>query len=484
MPDRWEGSEEARGGRAAAVAALSLFSVMWALAAVWHLLGNPTGAPMPAQVLLTIGVGLVLWRPGAVGPLGILALGGLATVWGEAPALGNHWLLVGFVDLAVVMAIAVGLVRRRRLDRLDLARRLLPVARLCLLVFYGFAAFAKLNAAFFDRSVSCAVFYFKESTSSLGLAGLQLGGAGWVEWVVIVATAVIELSIPVLLIRRRTRHLGVVVGLVFHGLLALDRSHQFFDFSAVLAALFVLFLPPEAGTWVAERVGSVRARLLLRDERGPTVVHAVVVAVPVALAAACTLDRIDGERGIALGWIPWQIYTVVVIGAVLRFLDGHPPVAARALRPAHALLLLVPALVVLNGLTPYLELKTGYGWNMYSNLRTVDGDSNHVLVRATLPLTDEQAEPVRIISTDSLELQRYARNDYGLTWRQLRAYLAEHPEVAITYERAGERVVLARAGDDPDLVRPVPDWLAKLALFRPIDLTSPERCVPTFGPAR
>ena len=464
--------------------ALALFSVMWALAAVWHLLGNPGGAPAPARALLTLGVCLVLWRPGAVAPLGILAVASLAMVWGEAPVLGNHWLLVGFVDLGVVASIVVGFARGRPWDQDALARRLLPVARLCLLAFYVFAAFAKLNSAFFDRSVSCAVFYFRESSSSLGLGGLQLGGAAWVEWAAIVGTAAIELSIPVLLLWRRTRHLGVVVGLLFHGLLALDRSHQFFDFSSVLAALFVLFLPPEAGSWVAERAGSVRARLSLRHERSPSIVHAVLVAMPVVVAAACTLDLLDGQQAVDLGWIAWQAYTVVVILAVLRFLGARAPVAEHALRPAHALLLAVPVLVVLNGLTPYLELKTGYGFNMYANLRTVDGDSNHFLVRATLPLTHEQADLVRIVSTDAPGLQRYAQNDYGLTWRQLRAFLAQHPEVAITYERAGERVVLEHAADDPELVQTVPAWLEKVQLFRPVDLTSPERCVTTFGPAR
>lgn len=485
MPARLAVEEEVRGPRSAAVDALNLFSVMWALAALWHLLGNPSGAPMPARALLTLGIGIVLWRPGAVGPLGVLAVGGLATVWGEAPVLGNHWLLVGFVDLAIVVAIGVGIVRRHPMDRAGFARRLFPVARLCLLAFYGFAAFAKLNTAFFDRSVSCAVFYFRESTSSLGLAGLQLGGAGWVEWAAIVGSVSVELSIPVLLVRRRTRHLGVVVGLLFHGVVALDRSHQFFDFSSVLAALFLLFLPAEAGTWVAERAGSVRARILLRDERGPTVVHAIAVALAVAIAAACTLDQIDAREGVDVGWVPWQIYTAIVILAVLRFLRERPRAAGRTmLRPAHVLLLVVPALVVFNGLTPYLELKTGYGWTMYSNLRTVDGDSNHLLVRAALPLTDEQADPVRIVSTDAPGLQGYARSDFALTWRQLRAFMSRHPEDAITYERAGERVVLTRAADDPDLVRPVSPWLEKVALFRAIDLTSPERCVPTFGPAR
>ena len=75
--------------------------------------------------------------------------------------LGNHWLLAALVDLALLFAVAVGVARRRWDDATDLADRFLPVARLCLLGFYFFASFAKLNSAFFDRSVSCATFYFR-----------------------------------------------------------------------------------------------------------------------------------------------------------------------------------------------------------------------------------------------------------------------------------------------------------------------------------
>jgi hypothetical protein len=62
----------------------------------------------------------------------------------------------------------------------------------------------------------------------------------------------IEGSIPVLLLRRRWRHIGVALGLVFHSAIALDMTHLFSDFSSVLAALFVLFLPASfAGEVVA-----------------------------------------------------------------------------------------------------------------------------------------------------------------------------------------------------------------------------------------
>lgn len=464
---------------------LALFSVMWALAALWHVLGNTAAGTGWGQGLLAVSAGLVLWRPGAVAPLALLALAGVATVWLEAPFLGNHWLLVGFVDLAILMAVAAGVLRRRPADRLDLVNRLFPVARLCLLGFYGFAAFAKLNSGFLDRASSCAVFYFNESTDSIGLSGLQLDGASWVQWIAIGGTLAIELAIPVLLVVRRTRHVGVLVGLVFHGVLALDQTHQFFDFSAVLTALFILFLPPSAGTWVAERVGSGRARLALADERLPPRVHVAAVAALVLPALAVAADRLDAREALEVGWWPWQAWIVVCVGATVRYLaQGRPAPTAQALRPHHALFLLVPLLVVGNGLTPYLEVKTGYAWNMYSNLRTVDGDSNHLIVRRTFPLTDEHADLVEIIESDDPGLMRYAVADYALTWRQLRTYLADRPDVRIRYRRGQQVVALHRASDLPELVAPVPAWREKVQLFRAVDQESPERCVPTFGPAR
>ncbi len=467
------------------VHALPLFSVLWALAGIWHLLGNPLTASAPAQLLLTAGAGAVLWRPGQAGPLVVLALGGLATMWTEAPLLGNHWLLAALVDLALLLAVGVGLLRGRWADPTDLADRFLPVARLSVLAFYLFASFAKLNAAFFDRTVSCATFYFRESTDSLGLSGLQLGGNAALEWTVIGTTAAVELAIPWLLIVRRTRHAGVVIGLAFHALLALDRTHQFFDFSSVLAALFLLFLPPSSGVWVAERVGSVRARLELADARAPHALHAALVALPVLAGAAVALDLLTPAQALDVGWIPWQVFALVVLGASLRFLDQRPPApSTRALRVGHVTFLLVPLLVVANGLTPYLELKTGFGWNMYANLRTVDGETNHYLVRRTLPLTDAHADLVHVISSDDAGLVRYRDSGHSLTWQQLRSYLSSHPDVRLTYRRGNQTVSLARAADDPELVRPLPTWQEKLQLFRAVDEQSPERCMPTFGPAR
>ena len=323
-------------GRSTGADTLALFSVLWALAAVWHLLGNTGTAPAWAQALLAAGVAAVLLRPGAPMALGLLAVGGLVTAWEEAPLLGNHWLLAALVDLVIVMAMLVAIVRRRRDDRIDLSNRLFPAARLCLLIFYAFAAFSKLNSSFLDRTVSCAVFYFHESTESIGLGWLQAGGDPWVERAVIALTLAVEVMLPLLLTLRRTRAVGVVLGLTFHLVLAIDRTHGFFDFSAVLFALFVLFLPPNAGSWVAERVGSIRARLALQHERLPEVAHLGLVAlalVPALIVVAGTTPRV----GIDLGWWPWQISAVTALVTTVVYLPpehgGGPWLPAPTPRP-------------------------------------------------------------------------------------------------------------------------------------------------------
>ena len=52
--------------------------------------------------------------------------------------------------------------------------------------------------------------------------------------------------------------------------------------------------------------------------------------------------------------------------------------------------MLLPVLVVLNGSSPYLGLKTETSFAMFSNLRTIGGLSNHLLVGAGVQVFDYQ----------------------------------------------------------------------------------------------
>ena len=130
---------------------------------------------------------------------------------------------------------------------------------------------------------------------------------------------------------------------------------------------------------------------------------------------------------------------------------------------------------------PVPRAQDGLGWNMYANLRTVDGETNHYVVPRTVPLTDAQDDLVDILDSDDPALLCYRDNDYSLTWLQLRAYLSDHPDTRIRYRRGNATVALAHASDDPELVEPVPLGRRSCSSSGPSTSESPERCVPRSG---
>jgi hypothetical protein len=478
-PGRWPDEATGRSARDC----LTVFAVLWALATLFHLWVNPSGLGVvddPTLLGLShVAAGVasisVLLRPRSSGRLLVLAALGVVTCWLEAPFLGNHWLIAAFVDLAL-LASAATCWTRDGLDTARLAARFLPLARWSLLAFYAFAAFSKLNHAFFEPAVSCGNFYADELAGSLGFGRFRSAdGGGWAVLVPISVVA-IEASIPVLLVRRRWRHIGVVVGLVFHSAVALDMTHLFSDFSSVLAALFVLFLPTSFGTDV-----------LALARRHPTPMFALKALAVVAAAVVFLIEwTARGERvfvdGRAWAWIAVDAALLAVVVWYLRR-ERPAPETSQLRLSGPPWLVVVPLLVVLNGLTPYVELKTAYGWNMYSNLSTIDGETNHLLVPRTWPVLDAQADLVRVVSSSDPGLNLYVTERFDIPFLQLRAYLSEHRDASITYERAGQRHAVAHASEDPDLVRAVPEWQQKLSAFRALDQTEPNRCQPGFLPA-
>ena len=465
---------------------LTVFAVLWAAAALFHVLG-PSGrafglvddvrAVGVAQLTVALVALALLARPRTTWLLVLLAMVSPVSAWYEAPVLGNHWLVASFVDLAIIGA-AVASRRSWRIDRARVAAVALPIARWTLVVFYSFAAFAKLNNAFFDTNVGCGTFYFDELAGSLGFSTpIAVGHGGWAHLVPF-GVAGTELAIPVLLLGRRTRNAGVALGLVFHSIIALDQTHLFSDFSAVLAALFCLFLPASWATRVVNRFTALApgVRHLLRA------IAAIGFGVAVVSMVRGRPLRLFEDARL---WL-WLATDAVVLYLVFNHLwrDRRTTLA----RPfahdgAPRWLWVVPLVVVLNGLTPYLEIKTAYSYTMYSNLVTADGRTNHILVPRTVPVNGRAADLVRIKATDDPGLAAYIALGYDLPYLSLRAYLSGHRDVALTYLRAGVEHRLAHASDDPDLVRPVSGLERRLFALRAVDQQDPSRCQDVFLPA-
>lgn len=437
---------------------------MWGVAVVAHLAGNWRYGdiwPQPTVIGVLLAVAGVLATILIVKPhrrlLLVLCAVIPVTVVLEAPVLGNHWLLAGFVSVAY-------LVTAGEWERFEAA------ARVILLLFYGFAAFAKLNTGFLDPVTSCGLFYANQGLGEVGLG--PISPSSWAGWVMSWGSVLVELAIPVLLMMRRTRAWGALAAISFHGVLSLDLAQHFYDFTAVLLPLFVLFLPDV----FAARFESLGA--MIRPPARPLLSGvAVVVGLAVTIANVTPLTEASAwflVRGSFLWWTP---YLALVVWSAAGALG---PVRLRwRLVPAAAA---VAALVALNGLTPYLELKTAYGWNMYSNLVTVAGESNHLLVPSTLPLRDGHVDLVEIVGSSDPGLAAYGDERYLLPWPSLRVYAFDHPDVSVSYLRAGERVEVARAGHDPALSAPVPWWWRVMPL-RAVHADTPDQCQPSFLPA-
>jgi hypothetical protein len=464
---------------------MALFGILWAAAALFHALGPSARATRLFDDLTAVGVGhallvvaalCVLMAPQRTAPLVALAVMGPVTAWQEAPILGTHWFIVAIVDVGLLLALASGW-RGRSLDAEVVAQGVLPVARWTLVGFYSFAAFAKLNHGFFDTTVSCGSVFFDETARSLGLSTpIAVGGGGWAS-LVPVSTAGIELLVPVLLIIRRTRAVGVMLGLFFHSVIALDQEHLFSDFSSALCALFVLFLPDEFASWA---IGLLRGggRLAVQVWAG----FVAVVALAQWTGRGDLISSIyeDGRT-----WL-WLSVDVALVGAVVWWLlrDQGAPLAQPFALPRRARwLAVVPVLVVINGALPYVELKTTFAYTMYSNLEVLDGSTNHLIVPATLPIGHRQAGLVRVEETDDPGLAQYALRQYLLPWDSFRSYLSRHPDVRIRYKRDGVDHDLAKASDEPGLTDGPSVLVQKLLPLRSVDSRDPPRCQESFLPA-
>ncbi len=471
---------------------VTVFTVGLALAAWTHQLGNTRGDIDLPHVALLASVAVVVARPRQLFGLTLLGVTVLWTVWDEAPQLSNHWTLVGLIAVALlaVAAVAAAVGRGRSCsERGDIADWYLvtwfiPTARWIFLAFYLFAGFAKVNSAFLDPAVSCAVVFLDESLTSIGLGGLGVQDASSVQWAVMVGTMVIELAIPWLLMIRRTRVPAVFLAIAFHAALSIDRTHQIVDFSSLLTVIYLSFLPAGAFTRMMDQARRLQTRVgdMLTVRPGLQRAVALTFIVGTGLAGEVSFPAFTSSR--TLLWWMWQPTVVAVLVALARYVRHQPDGGATPLGAPPAWLMVVPALAVVNGFLPYLEVRSAGSWNMYANLRVVDGESNHLIFRRGIPLTDEYRDLVIIEASSDPGLEAYALQGLAVPRVQLRQYVVDHPDVAITYRFRGETFDSPRAGDDPLLNQPVSVWREKFQVFRAVTIDPPEQCLPTWGVAR
>lgn len=339
-----------------------------------------------------------------------------------------------------------------------------PVIRVGLVSVYAIAVFQKLNTDFFDQEVGCAAVLWRASVDRWGLptAWASLG------WVATAGTLVIESGLPLLLILRRTRSVGLLLAMGFHWWLAADMG--VYAFSAMMFAWLAAFVP---ATWLNSwnPVRSMPAALA-----SVTVSTGAIAAIGVWFTAGARLG--------VLGWVWWLLLAIVLmsIAAVAAWKSRGPvpePAFARGVLRGPAVVASVSLVIIAS--SPYLGLKTMTALSMYSNLGTEGGRWNHLVVPPGVKVFGFQDDLLILTGSNNVKLDAAARTGRLLPRFEVRRQLrlqsgpvwAEYVDGERTFrvQRDGETLV-----DPQGLLDGGSLVLDKLLHFNFVDAGSRQGC--------
>jgi hypothetical protein len=431
----------------------TIFSFLFAAAALFHQARLEDFSSVFPDLAVSIAAIALLVRPSSTARFLVLLALEAAAVATDLPAVVNHSLFVALTAVGVFVAVGAGVLTRQPWlgDRGALFRRLAPVVRVEVVLLYLFAGLAKLNQSFFDPLLSCAP-AMTEDLLTIGPLGLY---ASWQATPAIGGTLLVELGLPILLFFRRTRLVGVFVGVGFHTVLAVA-GHV--PFSGFAMAFYFLFVPDD----VPQRLDQLRSRrpswerasaVIGRFASSPAA-FAALAGAWLAAAGAVSLGPPGALGAVHLAanalFLVYVAGLVVALGGAL-LQGGRLAYEPGAFRLAHPVWLVAPLLVVANGVSPYVGLKTQSVWTMYSNLQTEENRWNHLLVPEAVRVFGYQDHTVRVVASDLPALADAARQDRRLAWVAFREMASEHPAGTVVYERGDLRISAYPIATDPVL---------------------------------
>ena len=446
-----------------------LFARLWALAGVFHFLSyhdwrwtNWSGILLGAVTLC------VLLRP-TWQLFGFFVLMDWLLVGRTTPYHPNHILFSWVINLTILLTLAVAWKRRAQGTTIESNWYTLfaPWARLELGVLYFFAVFHKLNSAYFDPEVSCSAAMLRELATRFPI----LPTGPWAQNAAIYGILVAEAIIPILLAVRPTRLAGLVLGISFHGLLALHPYPGIYSFSATVMALFALFLP-ESFAARLEPPGWLRLSLRFLCVAGLSFLG--IWAARDWLPFGQFLELRWPALAFGIGYGAALVYAGVSLVLIVwlgrrhaQELAGGAPGSLRQL-PA---LIILPVFLVVVGLQPYLGLRTLVCFSMFSNLQTENGQSNHLLMPDSLQLTRWQRDLVEVLETSDPYLAGFQRDGVKIPFLELRRIrTGAGPDFQIRFRRGDQEFRFASS--DPSTrnsIEPLGFIERRYFFFRPVE---------------
>lgn len=493
----------------------ALFATLWALASLIDETAVSVSWSQQYPIALTVFSGCVviaaiatILRPDSGRRLVLLATLSMTSGLIRFPVTPNHHFITTTTNLLIVtVAIRhVALSRIASFRTSDLYPILAPIGRALMIAVYLLSALHKSNRDYLDPTVSCASEFAHLITARLHVPDVSI-----LALLSAYGTLAFECTIPFLLAFRRTRHLGIAIGLPVHFIFAFDYQPGIFGFSATIFAFYALFLSEDvqaaitSGSWIprgrqllAWSVGALTLSVILTVIFSPAAVGHWTVLTQHPISATSGLASVLRVLPIGARFI-WHLYAFALAFAFVATVRDHtsPPIVedpARRIRLSRLAFVFLP-IIVLNGLGPYLGYKTAPVFSMFSNLRTESAYSNHLFLTPLdlFPMADDL---VTIVGSSDPDFRAVAGR-VRITAFELRRVLSGHgarrrgvlagPELAkrvmsddfwVTYTRNGKTVRAARLTDASDEMFQGNAWvLEKLLYFRDLPIDNHPVCL-------
>ncbi|NYZ14109.1 thiol-disulfide oxidoreductase [Azospirillum sp. RWY-5-1] len=460
---------------------LTVFAPMWAVAMLFSLADNPStfiGRDGPALFLVgwtavLAAVALVI-RPRLTWLLGLLAAALILRYALLAPVASNNKTITLFMNTGILLVLAQAAWSQAEPRRELVYQHLRVIARGLLAVMYFYGIFHKINTDFLDPNVSCAVMLYAPLARPFGLDGNLFG-----RYLAIYSTFIIEAIAIAALYWRRWFAVGLILALVFHYIIPISAYSWYMDFSCLVFALYALTMPPEAQRDFYRSVAGP-----LRRVRGWFGNAALPLAGGLLVAAAWVSAMIVAtdypERPLRMFYhstfiMVWAMFGAVASVLMTRAALEHLPYRGAA-QPRQPLWLhLIPLALFVACTSPYIGLKTESSINMFSNLHTEGGETNHLLFARPPYLFGYKDDVVEILdSSHPYLLHLKARNERMVLYA-LKDVLRRYREHWVTYRLNGlveEEVTHASfpAFEQPSLLE------RAFLIFKTVDVRRPKVC--------
>lgn len=464
----------------------TVFAIMWVLAVFFHMVHRSDIVSGIVPVFTILAGVYVLLDPTKEIRLLLFSALHIGVYLLHAPNTSNHAFFAFCVDATILVVYGLNALNSKP-DRDHFFKNLSPIIKSFTVILYFFAVFHKLNFNYLDPS-SCGgsilVDRILNNRAAVSVFGtIPADTLLFIKYFNIYTSLVLETLIPVFLLHRRFAWVGCLLGIVLHGTLGFV---YFWHFTPLLYALYVIFLPDG---FYDKLYQVFEDKKVLRKgiEYG---IKGLIVLVPVLYISKFYFLVIEQELGdfsrnsgrgwtlgpnirTTIGWLPFLVYTAVFTYFVVFFARGTRTQSTFKVAIAYYLL---PLLIILNGFSPYLGLKTHQSFSMFSGVLT-HGTANNHLFMPTMNILDAQED---IISPFPENHTNYSqalnwKKDEKLVYYELQKRVTELQQkgmhdIELHFLRNGKEIHIKNAESNPDLIIPI-NWIdRKFRIFREIPM--------------